>query len=46
MQVVCPCGAVLEGESEDEVVEATREHLRDAHPGREYTREQILFFAE
>ncbi|MDR1998334.1 MAG: DUF1059 domain-containing protein [Frankiaceae bacterium] len=45
MELTCPCGEVVEGKDEDELVEKTREHLRQAHPDREYTREQILFFA-
>lgn len=45
MQVNCPCGEVVEGEDEDDLVEKTQAHLRDAHPDRTYTREQILFFA-
>jgi len=46
MQLTCPCGQVIEGADEDAIVEATQQHLRDAHPGRSYTREQILFFAD
>lgn len=45
MQMTCPCGELLEGKDEDELVEKAQEHLRQAHPGREYTREQILFMA-
>lgn len=41
----CPCGEVVEGKDEDELVENAQEHLRIAHPERTYTREQILFFA-
>ncbi len=42
----CPCGQHLEGEDEDALVAAAEQHLREAHPGRTYTRDQILFFAD
>jgi predicted small metal-binding protein len=45
MYLNCPCGEVVEAQSEDELVEKSQAHLREAHPDREYTREQILFFA-
>lgn len=41
----CPCGEVVEGEDEDDLVERAQEHLREAHPDRTYTREQILLLA-
>lgn len=41
----CPCGEWLEGETEDELVELAMQHLRDSHPGLDYTREEILFMA-
>ena len=43
----CPCGALIEAEDEDALVERVQAHLRDAHPDRadHYTREQILFMA-
>lgn len=41
----CPCGEAVEGKDEDELVENAQAHLRAEHPGRTYTREQILFFA-
>ncbi|MCL2795169.1 MAG: hypothetical protein FWD85_07665 [Microbacteriaceae bacterium] len=46
MRMTCPCGRELEGDDEDALVEATQQHLSEAHPGRSYTREQILFFAD
>lgn len=46
MQLRCPCGVLIQGEDEDDLVEKAQGHLRDVHPGREYTREQILFFAD
>jgi predicted small metal-binding protein len=43
----CPCGAALEGSSEDEIVELSFDHLRAEHPDMadEYEREHILFMA-
>lgn len=41
----CPCGAVVEGSDEDDLVTNARVHLEEVHPGRTYTREQILFMA-
>ena len=43
--LTCPCGTYLEGKDDDELVENTKEHLRNDHPGLEYTRDQILFLA-
>jgi hypothetical protein len=44
-ELVCPCGAWLEGVDEDDLVEIARRHLKEKHGGREYTRDQILFLA-
>jgi hypothetical protein len=41
----CPCGEVVEGADEDDLVVKAQAHLAEAHPGRTYTREQILFMA-
>jgi predicted small metal-binding protein len=43
----CPCGELLKGEDEDDLVEKAFEHLRDKHPelAGEYTRDHILFMA-
>jgi predicted small metal-binding protein len=41
----CPCGAVIKGADEDELVRNAQEHLKEKHPDHEYTREQILFIA-
>ncbi|MCD4534539.1 DUF1059 domain-containing protein [Nocardioides sp. cx-169] len=41
----CPCGTTITGADEDELVERTQAHLAQAHPGREYDREMILFMA-
>lgn len=45
MYLNCPCGTTLEGADEDDLVEKVQEHLADTHPGRTYSREQILFLA-
>jgi predicted small metal-binding protein len=31
-QITCECGHVVRGETEDEVVDLTRDHLRSDHP--------------
>ena len=41
----CPCGEVIRGKDEDELVELTQQHLAEAHPGMEYGRDEILFIA-
>ena len=43
----CPCGELIEAESEDELVEKTHAHLADQHPhlAGHYSREEILFLA-
>ncbi|MFC5727792.1 MULTISPECIES: DUF1059 domain-containing protein [Nocardioides] len=41
----CPCDVTLRGETDDELVEKVQEHLAAEHPGREYSREEILFMA-
>lgn len=45
LRLECPCGALLVGQTEDDLVELAQAHLRELHPGREYTRQQILFMA-
>jgi len=44
----CPCGTTVEASSEEEIVERSFAHLRDAHPDKadEYEREHILFMAQ
>jgi hypothetical protein len=41
----CPCDLTLRGETDDALVEKVQEHLAAEHPGREYSREEILFMA-
>lgn len=41
----CPCGERIEADTEDELVARARAHLAEAHPGLDYSREQILFLA-
>ena len=31
-QITCECGQVIRGESDDDVVEGAREHMRRDHP--------------
>ena len=42
--IQCPCGAVIEGQSEDEVVKKAQEHAKTTH-GMELSREQALSMA-
>jgi hypothetical protein len=43
----CPCGAALQGDTEDDIVEVGFAHLREQHPemANDYEREHILFMA-
>ena len=45
--LTCPCGAMLRGDSEDEIVDNSFAHLRQEHPDMadDYGREHILFMA-
>jgi hypothetical protein len=44
-RLACPCGTTIVGTDEDDLVEKTQAHLAQAHPGREYDRDSILFMA-
>ena len=43
----CPCGEVLTGLTEDDIVDVSLAHLREAHPDMAdtYEREHVLFMA-
>ena len=43
----CPCGQVLTGDTEDDIVEVAFAHLREQHPDMAdgYEREHVLFMA-
>lgn len=43
----CPCGELIEGSDEDDLVAKANDHLAEFHPqlAGEYSREQILFMA-
>jgi hypothetical protein len=43
----CPCGQVLTGDTEDDIVEVAFAHLRGNHPDMadSYEREHVLFMA-
>ena len=45
--LTCPCGEMIQGEDEDQLVEKVNEHLAEKHPdlAGHYTREQILSMA-
>jgi predicted small metal-binding protein len=45
LRLTCPCGEHLQASTEDELVEKTQAHLKEKHPGHEYSREEILFLA-
>lgn len=42
--IQCPCGAVIRGASDDEVVARAQQHAREIH-GMELSREQALSMA-
>ena len=49
MKVVnCPCGKVVEGETDDEIVEKVEAHVAADHPDMvgKYSREDILSMAK
>ncbi|WP_327120959.1 DUF1059 domain-containing protein [Nocardia sp. NBC_01730] len=41
----CPCGELITGVDEDDLVQKTQAHLAANHPGHDYTRDEILFIA-
>jgi len=41
----CPCGEVVVGADEDQLVTNVQEHLTKVHPGREYSRDEILIMS-
>jgi predicted small metal-binding protein len=45
--LACPCGEMVRGEDEDDLVAKAEAHLRDKHPDKvdDYTRDMILFMA-
>lgn len=45
IHLMCPCGEYLEADTEDELVQATNDHLTDMHPTLTYTRDEILMLA-
>jgi predicted small metal-binding protein len=46
--VNCPCGEVIEAESDDELVRDVEQHIQERHPEQvgQYSREQILAMAQ
>ena len=46
--VNCPCGKVIEGETDDQLVANVEEHIQADHPDLvgKYSREQILGMAQ
>ena len=47
-QITCECGEIIRGETEDELVELTRAHLRSDHPqlADTVTRDDIVALIE
>ena len=47
-QIVCECGYIVRGDTEDEVVDLTLEHLRSDHPqlAAQITRDEIVALIE
>jgi predicted small metal-binding protein len=43
-RIQCPCGSVIEGQDDDDVVRKAQEHARQVHQ-MELTREQALAMA-
>lgn len=41
----CPCGELIQGRDEDDLVEKVQKHLAEKHPDHHYSREEILFMA-
>lgn len=41
----CPCGELVQGSDEDDLVTKVQAHLAEKHDGREYDRDSILFMA-
>ncbi|MCZ4521756.1 DUF1059 domain-containing protein [Rhodococcus ruber] len=41
----CPCGTTVRGANDDDLVEMAQQHLAEKHPGRNYSRDEILFMA-
>jgi predicted small metal-binding protein len=46
-QIDCPCGETVRGDTDDELVEATRKHIDEKHPEMvgKNSREEILAMA-
>jgi predicted small metal-binding protein len=47
-QITCECGHIVRGETEDEVVDRTLDHLRSDHPqlADRITRDEIVVLIE
>jgi predicted small metal-binding protein len=43
--LTCPCGVGIRGTDEDDLVEKVQQHLKELHPGHDYSRDEILFMA-
>jgi predicted small metal-binding protein len=47
-QITCECGQIVRGETEDELVDLTLDHLRSDHPqlANQITRDEIVALIE
>jgi predicted small metal-binding protein len=47
-QITCECGHVIRGETDDEVIDGAREHMRTDHPDllEKVTRNDLLGWIE
>jgi predicted small metal-binding protein len=47
-QITCECGQIIRGDTEDELVDLTRAHLRSEHPqlADRITRDEIVALIE
>ncbi|WAC57410.1 DUF1059 domain-containing protein [Gordonia sp. SL306] len=44
-RLTCPCGEMMKGTDEDELVTLVQKHLAENHPDHDYSRDEILFMA-
>jgi hypothetical protein len=44
-RLTCPCGELIVGDTEGDMIVKTREHLTANHPGHDYSDDEILFLA-
>lgn len=45
LHLKCPCGVLMSEEGEDALVATVQKHLEEVHPGKMYSKDQILAMA-